>query len=69
MLLAVHGRFIGCLPFEKSIIDSLIMNDQTHFTTYSGIIVAYNYRKRLQLCHNGKLFFKVNTVALKLTFL
>jgi hypothetical protein len=46
-IVAMHSCFIGCLPLEKSIINQLlIINTLTHFTTYCGIIVAHNYRKR-----------------------
>jgi hypothetical protein len=46
-ILALHSRFIGCLPLEKSVINSLIINNywfvfngKIHFTIYSGIIVT-----------------------------
>jgi hypothetical protein len=45
-------------------------NGKTHFATYSGIIVAYNYRERPLTLAKSKTIFKVNmdTVAIKLTF-
>jgi hypothetical protein len=38
--------------------ECFIFHGKTHFTTYSVIIVAYNYRKRRQTFPKSKTFFQ-----------
>jgi hypothetical protein len=60
-LLYLHSRFIGINALSSMV----------KLTTYSGIIVAYNYRKRPKTLPKSKTFFKVNinTIVLKLTLI
>jgi hypothetical protein len=46
-----YTRSFYWLPISRKNLLLIIFNGKNHFTTYSGIIIAYNYRK---LCRNRK---------------